>query len=256
MDDCDVFVYQPLSRFPGYNTGEILTQLPPHTTLISFPYIYFNSYFPDTCDNSAFNNRTITSARPFGLFPYGHSQLNTFILSHLEDLVLADLLAFIRSPFLSKDFIRAKHEECLTRLREKESSCTIKVVDFIECNFRLVRLFSTNNHPTVPVYQHVLDQISSILGFRRTDYGTPNERTNYWDIIFNCVSDFWELQFQTPCWLSGKQVTDEEYLEAYAHALFPEQTATFRKERHPCRAVLSREETFTAPEKQHAKARM
>lgn len=56
MTDCDVFVYQPIEKAPGYNTNDILSDKPDHVLTIGFPYIYFTGYFPGyeivTCADS------------------------------------------------------------------------------------------------------------------------------------------------------------------------------------------------------------
>jgi hypothetical protein len=61
--------------------------------------------------------------------------------------------------------VASRHEASMAMLRQREAhGCNVHVCDYIEANYQLRRMYSTNNHPSVDLYYHMTDQALAILG--------------------------------------------------------------------------------------------
>jgi hypothetical protein len=164
--DCDVFIYQPL-EMSGYEVSYILNNiLKKDCKIISFPYIYFSGYWPDYFEEP-FNKRTIKlPERPYGEYPYGFRILNSII--NFDYNLSFDKIMIDYEQKLKHEEIDLKKTTSLKILKEKEirNNIDIRFADFIEENYKKVKLFDTVNHPSNILLERLFNQICEKINIK------------------------------------------------------------------------------------------
>lgn len=160
VSSVDLFIYQSVGEAFGktYSTENLLSLTKDSCQRISFPSIYFNGYMPE-----------INYLRYIG------GEINAF--SDYHDINLVN--SYVRNPencyqktfaqYKSDDYYSSEEllnnaKKSVSTLREREQLCTIKVSDYIEKNWRDTRLFYSMNHPSNSVLDHLVSQVTPILG--------------------------------------------------------------------------------------------
>lgn len=203
LRDADIFIYQPIDIKHGiYSTdpsieNSICTYLSPNCTKISFPYIY----------NSAMWSIVSEQGIPE----------NVNDISSTEKYKDVDAIKKLKSQGYSLDAIKTKFlngeidfeyqerfDKCMNILRQKESICDVKVVDFILKNIRNVKLFMTQNHPTTQVFIFCANQILSILNSERLIDNNPHYDPNTAKLPGNFIHTtydirFWKFKYPVTC---------------------------------------------------------
>jgi hypothetical protein len=148
---CDVFIYQLVQKKHGiYSTLDLsglLQHLPPTCKKISFCYYYLDHY-PLYQD-------------PSGAYVGG----DCVVRLKQQGFSIEDILSLYRKGLLEFG-TKSRYDESIRRMREKESLCTIKAVDFIVEHVTQLRLFDTINHPNGILLAHIANKIFELLGIQ------------------------------------------------------------------------------------------
>lgn len=196
--DCDVFIYQPLKDKHGELSTEtpegLMQYLKPDCQLISFPYIYSSAYWP------FFHH--VSKGNEF------HPGLSGFKITNHN--IVADLLKTHTKhkiyAMYQEDKIDFTYKEnfkiTMDKLRENESTTTIKVVDYIVENYTTRRMFLTKDHPTKYILIYCANKILELLNindrldenkFTENYHGMPdssyNRPDNKWPITEQCAKE-------------------------------------------------------------------
>lgn len=227
----DIVVFQPLQGHGFWDTQFLHKHVKPETLFISFAYLYFLGYFPDSIKDPQNDILTKNQETPFGLFPYGHSMIRSRLLQGKQ--------VKLDSIWFSEGHIQGKLQYGLDTLREKEKETSVKMADFIASHFRSVRLFHSVNHPTNFLLFELANRIAllfpgnQLLQFpssSSSSLGTEikeskEELLDTWtgSIIYPSVRDALQLQFDTSTirFKADQIVSLEEWIESYKKYLYP-----------------------------------
>jgi hypothetical protein len=142
----DIIIYQPLSHH--YNkdlSAENIKKIAKvNAKLISFPYIYNEGVYSLETDGE----KIIGTDTIIQLYEEGYSK-NKIIQMRTDGKI---------------DFkLKEKFTKSLNIMRDKEKNLDIKIVDFIELNYKEHQLFLSHNHPTNIIFNEIFIQLMTIL---------------------------------------------------------------------------------------------
>ena len=145
VDDSDLFVHQHVSeryRDPQLATDLVKKRLKQSCHAISFPSLYFAGYSPELVH--LFNEDGSAVDGPLGQY---HS---LFVLrSYLQGMSADQSVSRLKDVnALTAAAVRKIAAESIVELRKREEAhqADVRVSDFIESNYRRLRLFHTMNH--------------------------------------------------------------------------------------------------------------
>lgn len=188
----DVFIYQPTKAKHGiYSTDPniengICSYLSPNCKKISFPYIYNSAMWVFVPENDTYK----------GMEPIIKLKREGHSVENIIDKFLKGEIDFEHEK---------RFNNCMSILREKESECDVKVVDFILRNIFFTRLFLTQNHPTIHLYNHCANQILPLLGSNKEIKHNPDYDENMSNLPGNFAHTtydvrFWNFKYPVVCW--------------------------------------------------------
>jgi len=154
----DIIIYQPLSHhYKDLSSKNIRKIAKKDAKLVSFPYIYNNGLYSLETDGE----KIIGKDAILKLYKKGYSK---------EEIIKMREQGKI-------DFkLKKKFKKSLNIMREREKDLDIKLVDFIEQNYKEKQLFLSHNHPTNLVFNQLFFQLVEILGIKslvNTTSGVP-----------------------------------------------------------------------------------
>ncbi len=160
LQKADLFIYQPTDEKHGvYATDNLLLYLKDTCHVISFPYIYNNSFWP--------------------FFKIDQKIVNAEPIIDLLESGASAIEIVLKFFSLRIDFnFQNRFQKTMQLLLEKEAATTVKVSDYILENYKKERLFLTHNHPSTQLLVHCVNQILSILQYptlKKGDFPNPNE---------------------------------------------------------------------------------
>ena len=183
LKNADLFIYQPISDIHGiYSTNRVISSLlKPDCKKVSFPYVYNSgvfstygkmmTYITDKGERKKPKENLENFKQKSLLHGFGH------IYQRIQSgIALEDLIREYRGGELDFNF-EERWKICIARLRKKESTCDIKVADFLETN-KTHMLFTSHNHLTTIGYVHMVRQLLKKIGMTMP-YCDPY--TMYWD---------------------------------------------------------------------------
>ena len=190
----DILIYQPLYSHGMYNTEDIINNMCKNDCQkISISYLYFNGYFPDYFKNNIDNAKTISQELPYGLFPYGMKTI-----TDQKDLPVSNIIERSKNnDFIDKSLIQNQLQSSFHKLYEKERDVDIKCADYIEKNYKRIKLFHTVDHPTNILLQKIIDDITVYLNVERVELLEYDELLKDVSIpIYSCVYNTLQLEFE------------------------------------------------------------
>lgn len=157
----DVLIYQPLSSKYGKNSSDhILSATSADCERVSIPYLYNHAFWPlAKVVESDINDQ------PDRELIFAPRIKNREVIDNLLDQgrSVDDLL-----DMFDQNQIDFRHQQrfldCVLYLANKESHCDIRVSDFIEKNYQTQPMFYYPSHPTLPLMQHMAENICKFLG--------------------------------------------------------------------------------------------
>jgi hypothetical protein len=142
----DAVVYSPVRNKDQWNTTHLQERCDAlRIPTVRFPWLQWNGYFPDV---------TQIDRAPH-LWAY-----QRLIDMAGQGASFSELLAEARQGFDPLGYARYSFD----RLEENEGDVDIPISGFIRRHYRDQRLFLTPNHPALPLYLHVQQQIARRLG--------------------------------------------------------------------------------------------
>ena len=182
LSECDFFIYQPIisTIYPIYNTNNLKKYLKSTCKIISFPYIYINSFTPIyKCfthdyfigDNNNYFLNTNEKIKYCNIEPIIKLKKEGFSLEKiLEKYDLNEI------DFCYKD----RFEQSISILKDKETFTDVKVSQFILDNYKKFKLFNYHNlidknitfcnHPSNLLIIYYVNQILNLMGLNYTNY--------------------------------------------------------------------------------------
>jgi hypothetical protein len=157
----DLFIHQPVSDnykgMPQLSTKALINRLPGSCQVVSFPVAYFTGYHPEiTClrdENGPVKND-----------PFPYHDINFLRLYH-QGKTIQEILDIINDNDLyTESYIQTNLDKTLATLRSRENSLTVKLSDFIEREFRNVKLFHSFNHPSKEILEFLFESILKDVG--------------------------------------------------------------------------------------------
>ena len=165
----DVFIYQPIdSKHMLYSTdtnveNNILSYLKKDTLKISFPYIYNSALWlfdPEILKKGTSNGDIIIGN-------YNTDKNCSIKKLKEQGHTIDDIINLYKKGNIDFNY-KSRFENSIKILKEKEKLCDIKVCDFIVENISKHKLFYTQNHPTIMIFTHCINQLMPLLGFNKS----------------------------------------------------------------------------------------
>jgi hypothetical protein len=145
ISSADIIIYQPLSHhYKDLSAENIKKIAKANAKLISFPYIYNDGIYSLETDGG----KVIGTDTIIQLYEEGYSK-NEIIQMRTDGKI---------------DFkLKEKFTKSLNIMRDREKNLDIKIVDFIELNYKENQLFLSHNHPTNLIFNEMFIQLMIIL---------------------------------------------------------------------------------------------
>lgn len=215
-----LFVYQPLEASWGWgdlSTDKLLARLPIDCRSISLPAIHFLGFWPFLANDKR-NKKT--EQYPFGKYFYGDG----FVLDRLregmsKEQIVEEYLTADLNQLVDLDKLMERE---IAKVRKAEAQTDVKVADFIERNYRRLRLFNTVNHPRNVLSVFLFFQILSALRLpippqqfytHLPEYFSEQESPIHPFIANHFGLEFINAQTRYNHW--GERLTFREYIENY-----------------------------------------
>jgi hypothetical protein len=200
--NCDVLVYQPLARDrqPDLCTEDLVAKLPVDTIKLSFPYLFFFGYHPDYVKGDDPKLPYLHDAVTKTCRELSKETECKFETTPELDLVIAELgkIDLFDCFYMDGRMLYSMNEMRAREQHPDSGATSLKIVDFIEAQFRNQLLFYTINHPTLIMIQHIVNQITNILKLPLLVLNSEEDDLLRFDTIcpiFDCVTKHHQLQF-------------------------------------------------------------
>ena len=152
----DLLIHQYIHdsyKIPPLSTSNLMKLRKKNSITISFVSLYFNAYFPHL-DTFLGKESILNQVHDYIImycFAIGLTEKQTL------DLIQSDTLYDKKTSqmFLSNS---------LDVLRKRENSTDIKITDFIEAEYKNIKLFNQFNHPKGIIFDHLANQVFKQLG--------------------------------------------------------------------------------------------
>lgn len=191
----DIFIYQPTKSKHGiYSTDPniengICSHLSPNCKKISFPYMYNSAMWCFVPQDDAYKD----------IEPIIKLKKEGYSVESIIDKFLKGEIDFEHEK---------RFNNCISTLMENESECDVKVVDFILRNIFQVRLFLTQNHPSIHLYNHCANQILVLLASNKEIKHNLQYDENMSKLPGNFAHTtydvrFWNFKYPVVCWDKG-----------------------------------------------------
>lgn len=197
FERCDLCITQIISddnEFSHFlSTSHVKRLLGNNTQIVKLPVLYFDIYFPQTIHQ----RKPLETLKKVGIlsFPYGDCILDELSLRHSPEEIV-EIVKF--DNLFSRRFLKRFFEERIEKLREKESVCDIKILDYILANYKKELLFYSKNHPCNKLIVEFVKRILNYLGYM--DFNakpTLYKEMDLWqEIIYPSVAKEYGLQFE------------------------------------------------------------
>ena len=217
IEKTKLFLYQPIgSKYGEQSTAYILKKLPSDCTCISFPYVYFDGYWPQDTENPM--NKP-SKEYPFGKFPYGDSNIITRLKEGASKKQIIREIQEI--DFYGQDIVLEKVEKTLEELKKREALTDTKVSHLIKTNYSQYQLFHSCRHPANLIGLSIANQILERLDMDpikkpcNTEILSRYQVPIYPSVIKTLDLEFVDYNSKYTLYFSDKKLTFNEYIEEY-----------------------------------------
>lgn len=169
LKNCDVFIHQDIqttNKF-GYKLSDkyCKTFLKEDCVDICIPNlvgmgkcIFYN------CD--ADNERNMCETGPFeyGLFPFSDGNIDELISKNMDNKEIVSVL--LKPEHFNSDLVKVNCKNIFDKYKQREKNWDIKVINYIEKNFRKRKCFYDLYHPTEFIFEFILEKLFSLMGMR------------------------------------------------------------------------------------------
>ncbi len=119
-------------------------------------------FFPQSCGWSVKNEKIGNAQDAMGMFPYADIIIDSGVEQKMS---VENIIQFcIDSFMLNQETVITNFEEYMTKIKKREESWDIKIYDFIQENYRKVKLFFDESHPTNDIFMKICRDILQELG--------------------------------------------------------------------------------------------
>ena len=143
-----------IRSYIGNNTKEIII---PH--LYGIGHMLYPQSFTFRQGNEALNNGIDTD----GMFLHGDSVIEKCLENRM---MISEIVKHCEGNCINEDVIISNFESCMEKLvcRERQGKWDVKIYDFVHDNYKVVKLFYDEGHPTNTVFEYICIKILKILG--------------------------------------------------------------------------------------------
>jgi Polysaccharide biosynthesis enzyme WcbI len=177
---CDVFIFQHMcaralkdicghgSDMESFATSKILERLPDRVRRIAIPSIYCSVYWPNNFQRLP---KEVLGRVPQRWLKYlpNYTFEADLLLAMLDGAqggafgLHARMLNHARYDRESVEF-NVRNTLGELRKREEANAVSVRVSDFLEANYKKIRVLHTVNHPTREVFDHLVNGVLEVLG--------------------------------------------------------------------------------------------
>ena len=212
-----LLIYQPIdSKYETQSSSYLKSKVASDCVCISFPYVYFQGYWPENTKNPV-NKKT--KEFPFGKFPYGDLNLIEMIAKgYDEDKILAKIE---QEDFYKSDWVHQNFRQTLSELVKRETETDLKISKFIKDNYQYIRLFHAPNHPANAIGFNLANQILEKLEMAPISQIYPQEKfADYQLPIYPSVTKILDLKFANKennytVTFTNHKLSFQDYIKAY-----------------------------------------
>lgn len=213
----ELLIYQPIdNKYQTRSSDYLKSKVNSNCICISFPYVYFQGYWPENTKNPV-NKKT--EQYPFGKFPYGDSNIIDMIAKGYDkDKILTEIE---RNDFYQADYVQHNFQQTLSELIKRETETDLKISKFIIENYQYIRLFHAPNHPANAIGFNLANQILEKLEMAPISKIHPKEKfADYQLPIYLSLSRVLDLKFVNQqdnytVTFSDQKLSFQEYIQAY-----------------------------------------
>jgi hypothetical protein len=165
---CDIFIYQPVDIKHGiynsYNNNGILQYLNDKCIKISFPSLYLDGLWP--------------------IYEEGGKYIGGEYIDNIKNIhTINEIIKLYEENKI--DFkLENRIMKSINYMKLKESITTIKIADYIHENYKNIKLFNTQNHPTNVLIKKISLEINNYLNLKLNeniiDINTDNDTMWYY----------------------------------------------------------------------------
>lgn len=164
----ELFIYQHVADTNSYSlelaTIRIINRLHGSCRKISILNLYFTGYFIQYEPN---NNNCLKDIEGKGLLHGGDKYVDELMK---QGYPKEKILALINSDdFIEGSEIEKISQESLNELMTRERGVDVKIVEYIETNFRRTQLFHSENHPCKGLMIEYTNRILEYMGFDKVN---------------------------------------------------------------------------------------
>ena len=227
IKEIDILIYQNVFGNQGYFKGiskglvteKIIPALRKDALRVAIPNVYFRGYFPQHGGGNKYS-KTFGKKRT-KIFPYADYNIEQMAVKYSPEQI-ADIIS--KEDFYTKDDCEKNAIESLNELRRRENFCNVKISDYIEQNYRNIRMFYVVNHPKTFVLHELLKRTFTYLGIyvNDMDITEAGENNTHELIIYPSVKKGLGIKFQESgvYWfrkLCNSPANILDYVRAYLH---------------------------------------
>ena len=239
--NADIFIYQNYNsdkHGKDYDLDHIINNvLKPECKKICIPFLYFEAMFSYDMRQSKNNFKTISSNAPFGKFFFGINFIDdkltdidtkNYTEEDKEALIESIYQDFISEKAISEEKIKHYYDRSFEYLKNKILSSDVPdIFEYIETNFKNIRLWHNRNHPTGILLIELVKEVFKILDLDYTDneedINVLNKSINDWVMpIPLCVKKYYGMEFSDECssWTDSSIIDTKSFIKSYVKAMF------------------------------------
>jgi tetratricopeptide (TPR) repeat protein len=158
IENC-VFLMEQLGRKPNEFPHKEL--LPPDCVVTRFPYLKLNCLWP-LLSHDPRNNPPTPPKFPAGRFPCGDKIVLSMLKNNIPNEDIFD--EYMKTDITEHVDLSEVYQADLSRIKEVDDKCDIKVYDLIIAQFRSTRLFNSFSHPSKNIFKLLLLEILEKAG--------------------------------------------------------------------------------------------
>jgi hypothetical protein len=223
ISDVDLLIFIPIKNsYKGkeYSTTTICSILKKDCIKISFPCCYFPLYTPEL-KYALYENKIL---KILGESIYDHMILKYYIENKKSDVNDYKEKYLLNDNLYSIEYLNKLLNDTLEEIKNREINMEkekdiiiIHIYDFIKENYKKHLLFTTYNHPTYHLLNHIAENILYKLGINEKIVNTSNF-LSWIPFIYSSVYKHMKLEFPIQynyCYMGFKKCTLEEYFESH-----------------------------------------
>lgn len=198
---CDLFIHQQIrsdNKFNYFFSDEyVIPKLSEQTIKIIIPNLFRlgTFYFPQTQPYRNDKNAPICNGRDVnGMFPHGDRILDK---AFLEGGNWNEIINFVNGEgVFSEEEIISNFNVYINKIREREVSWEIKILDYILTYYKEKKLFYDEGHPSVELLKEIAMRLLKYIGISEDDITTECSMDTHEVPIYPMVKKVLDLKWK------------------------------------------------------------